>query len=490
MSLIRALAVSAGVVLILFMSTATALAHVDLDHSTPALGSTVDAPLRTVQLVFTEPAAPVETGVELLDGSGSVHVPVRLKSIDGTMWEAEFDSPIDPGTVAVRWTMRAGDAHPRSGTFTFELAPAALDHAASSSPSAPDDSTADAGEALVTFLDAAAPGRGAARLATVGRALAMVGAVLGVGGLAFAALVLRGEPNEVRRAVFWIRRFGVITAVGAGVELLGQTVVDASGNWIAIMNPFAVAGTLATGVGLAIAIRLVGGMALTATSRLTSATASSGPDVVAMLADRVPTSVSGGVATVTKIQAPHAVRLDGSDSVWAFVAATGLVLSFALDGHTATAGHPLVTMVANTAHVVGASIWAGGVVMLALIAAYRHRRGVEPDVPVLAVRFSVVASVAVVAVGAAGLLLTWTILDGVTELWTTGWGRLVSLKLGIVALAGWLGYHNHHTVIPRYLSGEDRPAAYAALKRSVTLEAVILTAVIVVTALLVAASSS
>ena len=57
----------------------------------------------------------------------------------------------------------------------------------------------------------------------------------------------------------------------------------------------------------------------------------------------------------------------------------------------------------------------------------------------MAIRFSVVASAALLIVGIAGALLSLTILDTVDELWTTPWGRLLLGKVLLVGIAATAG---------------------------------------------------
>ena len=57
----------------------------------------------------------------------------------------------------------------------------------------------------------------------------------------------------------------------------------------------------------------------------------------------------------------------------------------------------------------------------------------------LAVRFSVLATIALVAVGVAGVILTVVVLDSPSELWATEWGRTLIAKTLFVAVAAAAG---------------------------------------------------
>jgi len=104
------------------------------------------------------------------------------------------------------------------------------------------------------------------------------------------------------------------------------------------------------------------------------------------------------------------------------------------------------------------------------------------------VRFSVVASLDLVVVGAAGLVLTVIVLDSPVELWSTPWGRLLMAKLVFVAVGAAAGGYNHRVLIPE-MELTDSPRVSSRFRAVVTGEAVMLAGVPVLTALLVGAAS-
>jgi len=128
--------------------------------------------------------------------------------------------------------------------------------------------------------------------------------------------------------------------------------------------------------------------------------------------------------------------------------------------------------------------------MLVHVIWLRHRRGADSRSLQLAVRFSVVAAIALVVAGGAGTLLTVTILDSVSELWSTPWGRVLAAKIAIVAVAAASGGYNHKVLIPRMMSRAPNDArADTEFRRAATIEGAALLLVIVLTAVLVAAAS-
>lgn len=111
-------------------------------------------------------------------------------------------------------------------------------------------------------------------------------------------------------------------------------------------------------------------------------------------------------------------------------------LPLVLAGHARSAEHPWAAGVAVSAHVAASSVWIGGLAALAWLA-IAGDRGWTDALP----RYSRLALVSVVALAAAGIVSAATRLDAVSELLTSRYGAIVTLKLvafaGLVA-AGWM----------------------------------------------------
>jgi copper transport protein len=88
-----------------------------------------------------------------------------------------------------------------------------------------------------------------------------------------------------------------------------------------------------------------------------------------------------------------------------------------------------------------------------------------------------------VGVAATGLILGWAILGEVSALWSTEFGRLLSAKVAVVIVIAAIGAHNHRVLVPAL--GGKSPDVDERFRRTVTAEAVLFAAVLVLTALLV-----
>ncbi|RLE17669.1 MAG: hypothetical protein DRJ50_13805 [Actinobacteria bacterium] len=194
-------------------------------------------------------------------------------------------------------------------------------------------------------------------------------------------------------------------------------------------------------------------------------------------------------AVLTRSEERATYRLDVHHSITALIGVGLVTVSYLFDGHTVTAAPAPVVRFANVAHVLGAGVWLGGVLLMARTLTTRLRRGVDLDAAPIAIRFSLVAGVALTVVGVAGVALTWSILDTPLELISTVWGRLLILKLLAVGAAAAMGAYNHFAVVPWLEAAPDDEDASDHLRRVIRLEGGILLVVVAITAVFVGAAS-
>ena len=343
------------------------------------------------------------------------------------------------------------------------------------------------------------------RVGAAARVVTVIGTLIGVGALIFAAAVLRGHHRDVSHVLYWVRRAGLLVVVGATAELVAQVAVEGAGEWTALLSPSTVIAVVTSSFGLAVALRIAGGLALTSGAELHIAPAHHAPDPVVAIKELVGvwagspaarTAIGDDEARPARAAAtPEPCVHHGDhawvptvDAGWAIVGAVALVGSHLFDGHTVTKGDRFWTGVADVVHVAGGAVWAGGVLMLVAVLWRRHRHGRELRAQ-LAVRFSVVATVALVAVGLAGLALTVIVLDSPSELWATEWGRTLLVKTLLVGAAACAGGYNHKVLIPAMERAGDHPDLAHRFRLVVSAEAVALVGVVVATALLMGAAS-
>jgi copper resistance protein C len=97
-------------------------AHAFLDHSDPAVGSTVPATPAVIHLWFTQQLEPAFSSVTVTDKSGATMNanPAAVDPKDGSELTVQL-KPLDPGTYTVKWHVLSVDTHTTEGDFTFHV---------------------------------------------------------------------------------------------------------------------------------------------------------------------------------------------------------------------------------------------------------------------------------------------------------------------------------------------------------------------------------
>jgi copper resistance protein C len=106
------------------LPVAAAVAHAFLDHSLPAVGSSVSAGPPELQLFFTQELELAFSGVTLSSGDGQA-IATGAASIDPQN-RAEMVlklPPLAPGHYRVSWHAVSVDSHRTEGTFSFDVQP-------------------------------------------------------------------------------------------------------------------------------------------------------------------------------------------------------------------------------------------------------------------------------------------------------------------------------------------------------------------------------
>lgn len=517
-----------------------ALAHTGFETSDPGDGSTVAADVSEVVLSFSGAAEPAGEGFVVLDPSGTLRTPDSVTA-DPEMksWTLGFDPPLANGVIGVRWTVRAPDAHPINGSFSFTVdAPTPAEQERTdrvAGPRTTEQSAAseaqpagtDTGEQVATqqpaqdeiaaqrapssqdlddFLaqtEVAVPN--AEGVGAFGRLLGFVGTMLSIGGLAFAAVVVRDHRRDMRSVLKAVRYAAMLVVAGTAIDLTAHLAVSNNG-WRNVLALDGLESVAVSAFGLAVGLRAAAGILLFATARVAHRQASIADDVFTerelVDADASMTSTSAVGSVLDDPRLDEVGGLYGSAPVdeprpptfmpvSSGIVASVMVLlaSFTFDGHTVTEGNRWITGAVDMVHVVAGSIWAGGVVAFSVVLWRRYRRRERLNGLEMALRFSVIAGVALAIAGLAGAILAAIILDAVSELWTTPWGQLLIAKTIAVAAAASLGTYNHFVVIPWMNAHPDDDDRSVKIRNTATGEALLLIAVIVVTAFLVGASS-
>jgi copper transport protein len=137
-----------------------------------------------------------------------------------------------------------------------------------------------------------------------------------------------------------------------------------------------------------------------------------------------------------------AARRRGAAIEAMLAAATLLCLTLPAAGHAGVRG--VVAFAADSAHVLAAAAWVGGLAFTAAAVAVAQVDGREAFV-----RFSPVALAAVALLGASAAVNAYSEVGSLEALWRTHYGRLLLLKTGLLAELLLIAYVNRRAVLGR-----------------------------------------
>jgi putative copper export protein len=146
----------------------------------------------------------------------------------------------------------------------------------------------------------------------------------------------------------------------------------------------------------------------------------------------------------------------------------------------------VVVVLADAIHVLAAGGWLGTLLLVAGVgihAALRAPAGERGRVAAdLVNAFSPFALACATVIALTGIIAAWTHLSGLRSLWESGYGQVLLIKLGVLAVLAALGAYNWRVQRPR-LAGD---ASALGLRRTASAELVVGALVLAVTAVLVA----
>jgi len=392
--------------------------HTRLESSIPAAGDTLSRLPERFELRFSDPVNPALSELVVVTPSGdSLHVPLRPAGDDGRVLEG--DPPALPdGKHRVLWRAVSSDGHPVSGAFTFVLA-RAVGSEAPPDRAAPDGMATQEPPEMAEASGKAGPTGGMVTLAFLALA-----SLLGFAGLLWncGTLPVLSEP----------RVLGTIRALGWAALVLGAA--DLTGWTLRVVPP---------GAGT--------------------------PGIVAAL------GAGTGVAGLSRIFfIGLALALLGRRPRAAAGAALAAVLVGAAAGHPAAIS-PWVAMPANALHVGAASIWLGGLLLLALAPDVPSDAGLAWSLSATARSVSATALLAVILITASGILQSILFVGRPGALMSTPYGNAVLVKsAGLLVLVGFGAFHRFK-VLPRMDQEDGR-----SLQRTVRIEMIVMLVVILV----------
>ena len=158
-------------------------------------------------------------------------------------------------------------------------------------------------------------------------------------------------------------------------------------------------------------------------------------------------------------------------------------------GHARTESHPGLGVPSVAIHLLSVSMWVGGLAALVLLGATawsavprEARNGLVREVVLRFSRFALAAVAILVATGVVNAVLD---LAGLSDLWRTPYGKVLSAKIVLLAVALAFGAW-HLWVAPRRLATDPAAVATRTFRRSSAAELVVLATVVACASALVA----
>jgi copper transport protein len=363
---------------------ASAFAHATLESTTPSFRQELQRGPVAIRLHFDQSVKLLPGAIQVLDGAGKEHA--GPARVVGTDIVAAV-RPLKLGAYTVRWHAISADSHVVSGVWTFGVrvpAPAVENAYGAGGPTVQEH---------------------------VVRWIWFLGMALTIGALGLRLVVLHGLV--VPRALD--RRIAVAAGLGAAVALQMGVVAFSLRAEDALQLPFGrfLYGDLSpmaqTRFGVAfVTMTLVFAVVLALV-------------YLSWLLDRV------------DLQVP------------AFALAVLFVGGLSLSGHDAVdRGSSWKTEIADWVHLSAASLWVGALATMAVLlwtGAPQLRRTAF-------IRFSRLATVLIALILAAGVYLSIVRLPHLADLWSTGYGRVLLVKIGLVCFALVWGAFHHFVVRP------------------------------------------
>jgi copper transport protein len=370
--------------LIALVFPAVASAHATLRSTTPKFGTQLQRGPSTIRLRFDQSVTLLPGAVQVLNGVGKNFAGVAR--VEGTDVVANVRA-LKLGTYTVRWRAVSADSHVVSGVWTFGVGV----------PAAP--------------ITAAYGAGGPTTQEHIVRWLWFLGLALTIGALGLRLIVLRGlaVPRVLDRKIAVAAGAGTVLALQAGIGAFSLRAEDALqlpfGRFLyGDLSPMAATRFGRAFVAMTLAFALV--LALI---------------YLAWLLDRVEPLVP------------------------AFVIALVFVGGLSVSGHDAVdPGSSWKTELADWVHIGAASLWIGGLATMAGLVWF----GAPELRRAMFARFSQMATVSIALVLGAGTYLAIVRLPHLHDLWSTGYGHVLIVKLGLVNFALLWGAFHKFVVLP------------------------------------------
>ena len=423
--LVATLAILVGV---LALGTTAASAHATLESSSPADGQSVLTSPSEIRITFSEAVTTISGGLSVLDADGKTVDVGNSEVVGGRTLVAPISETLSDGTYVATYRVLSADGHPVSGSLLFAVGAGALDRSAQPSSS---------GDRLWEIIG------GISRFI-------MYLAALVAAGVAFFLAFIHDHAEDRWRIVPFVRIGSILALLSAIGIVMSQAALLTGKGAGAVTDSTVLRDVLNQNLGWSLALLMIGLAAVHLSTDIPKKVVSQS------------LAVYGGLA---------------------------VTVSFAVWGHATELSPTAISLAADAIHATAAALWLGGLVGLVMVLSVRTPETVRATAGIIG-RFSRMAFWSVIALTLAGLTLTITGSGAsLNSILTTTWGQLVLAKIGLTLIVVLIAAWNRRTLVPSLTSPtentDELAVRWATLLRTIRAEAVLLVAVLALTAIVV-----
>ncbi len=419
-------------------------AHSDFEGSEPAADAVLVEPLDSITLRFATPVIGEGSSVVAVAETSGVAAQGELAAESDTNWLAVFTPPLQGDLFRIVYAFRAEDGHLIEGEFALNAVAATTT-----------TTVADDGEGTLAVSEPVETTSTTEVSSTSQPGDVDAGAPPPTSGIDTANHISRLAQN-----------------------LLGMTVVGYLVFAIACWRREDILPAPRVSIALAVVIALAGLLEITTIGRQLDITFG---DALSHQLSRSPliTTCAAAVLAIAALSVlTGQVTSRSSFRALLVIPCLGLLVAPTFDGHTVSMGPRLLHALSDVVHMGSTSMWIGSVIGLAVVA-----RTDRQQLSAVAQRTAKALMGTVAAVVLSGVVMTFIIIDDLSSLTDSTWGRILIVKVVTVLIAGLIGAVHHWSVVPRLASRDVQ----TTFQRSVTIEFGVLIAVIAVSSWLVVA---
>ena len=380
-----------------------ALAHGELDSSSPAPAEVMQSAPKEIILYFNEAVTPVARSIEMYneDGQRIVVGEALVSPEDPAVLIAGGVPNIPDGLYVVAWRALSDDGHAIDGAYTFQIGSA--------------EGVLATQDLINNVLSGQSGPAGLSWVMGIARFAGFAGLCLLLGCLA----MMVGGGIRSRRLSKVVGLGWVLSFASTVTLFVTQGPYAIAGKWSDVWSTSLWSDVLDTRQGRAILIReilLLGILGL----------------LIALRKNFHRSATSWWRSTAVLLGA-------------------GVVLTFSAAGHPSASSSSNLAIAIDAVHFASVILWTGGLVAMAFLAK-------KTDFAEVVRKFSKMATIAIPLAVLSGLWQTWHLVPALSDITETTWGKTLVVKttiaIAVVTLGGvarWLIHRGHSVSIRRVL---------------------------------------